>query len=228
MELTKWPRLVVAGKPVTPAQAEEIILRTQDWYDLGTNDREWELAVHAVAQRYGYPPPVPWWDEERAQPDAYKARQVALAAWKAEWGVLDLAYLDTDRIASAWIGGPKGWVDWDGSIGCRTYNIGKWPSEEEVLADWQAIAAAWPFLELRAQLWPDEGEAPPVVEFRVANGDVLVLHEVTDPLEPQPLREFRALYDGGERGTTLARLEGAFARVNAARLARRETTKGSD
>lgn len=81
---------------------------------------------------------------------------------------------------SCWIGGTHGWCDWDGTIFANSFNVGKWPTVEEVEKDWQAIAAAFPFLDLRSQLLNrgsseavDEG-ASPVVEFVVRNSRVEV------------------------------------------------------
>jgi hypothetical protein len=186
MELTKWPRLLVEGEPVTEQQANEILIRTNSWF-LSSNDRAWEELVYELAGiertgQFGYP------DRE------------SLAAFRERAKVLDLSYLDNERIVSSWIGGPKGWCDWDGTIGATNYNIGKWPALEHVTGDWQAIAAAFPYLSLRAQLAPDEGQAPAVVEWRVQAGRVHLMMADFDPIRPTELAD----------GMILARLTGAY------------------
>jgi hypothetical protein len=134
-------------------------------------------------------------------------------------GVLQLSYLENARIASSWIGGPHGWCDWDGTIGCANYNIGKWPTVEAVTEDWHAIAAAFPYLNLRAQLVPDEGEAESaVVEWQISNGAVSTVEELRDPIvRPGELSAgsllIRFAAVDGERGVSLHRLREALRQV---------------
>lgn len=160
-DLTKWPRLLVAGDSVTVEQAEEIIIRTNEWY-LCINDHSFERAVYDAAG-------IDLVDELYSHPDVQSMRE-----FKRCYQVLHpLHYLYNSRIASSWVGGPYGWVDWNGHIGCDNYNIGKWPSHESVLSEWETIAVAFPFLNLRVQLVPDEGAADmPAVEYRVHDGIV--------------------------------------------------------
>lgn len=167
-DLTKWPRLLVVGEPVTARQAEEIIIRTNHWY-LITNDTRFERDIYAAAG-------IALRDESYVLPDA-----VSLRDFERRHHVLSLSYLHNHRIVSSWIGGPHGWVDWDGNVGCDNYNVGKWPGRDEVLEDWEKIAEAFPYLNLRAQLLPDEGECEaPAVEYRMHNG---VVEMINDPSE---------------------------------------------
>lgn len=163
--LPKWPGLLVAGKKVRPRQAAQIIIRTLSPY-LGCNDRLWNQMVRTVL---GFPV-----HESGPFPASFFAEETEAA--KA-LGVLDLPYLYNSRIMSSWIGGPKGWVDWDGTVFANHYNIGKWPTVEEVRREWRDIAGAFPFLDLTAQLLDREaGEegGVPLVEFRVKEGSVWV------------------------------------------------------
>lgn len=199
---TKWPRLIVTGQPVTHQQANEILLRTNCWWYLGGNDRLWtRLVADAVSLTLdGYDNPTT--DTTRAL--------------IARWNVLELEYLANARIESSWIGGPHGWCDWNGTIGCANYNIGKWPSAEQVTAEWAAIAAAFPFLSLDAQVVEDEGEADTAaVQWRVRDGVV----EVVEPGEllraPSDVTFLAPLMIGGERGVPLSRLREAVAQLNA-------------
>ena len=102
---------------------------------------------------------------------------------------LDIYYLQNSRIVSCWIGGTKGWCDWNGNIECSNYNIGKWPSIKEVYEEWCVIAKEFPYLNLRSQLMnceayeaisdDGENEPKPIVEFIVKDGKV----EMVEPTE---------------------------------------------
>jgi hypothetical protein len=208
-DLSKWPRLLVVGQPVDRTQANEILVRTNQWH-LATNDREWQASVYQLAglavDHLGYP----------------TAR--ALASFEAEVGVLELHYLHNHQIASAWIGGPYGWCDWDGAIGCTTWNIGKWPSQGEVEDDLRQIAAAFPYLDLGVQLVPDEGQAPtPAVTYWLHGGTVDGDHSLRRFLaSPTQLPDAHVLGRmlGGrarERGVDIGRLAEALKQVREAR-----------
>lgn len=206
-DLTKWPRLLVTGQPVTPTQANNIILRTHDW-PLCANDRNWERQVYDAIHTHGAGPQLEgdMWNWGRHLHDQFRH-------WQRRIGVLDLHYLHNNQIASSWIGGPHGWCDWNGNIGCTTWNIGKWPTVEAVTEDWQTIASAFPYLDFRAQLVPEEGEAAaPAVEWKVAGGRVQVIDGPSELIvEPGEPSYFTVLTPGGERGVDLDRLREALA-----------------
>lgn len=201
--LGKWPRLIVVGPPVTRDQAAEIIVRTDSWM-LSSNDRPWVRQVAEVAgielDEYHY------------------ASWNAIVPFRRSIGALDLEYMGNDRIMSAYIGGPHGWINWNGAIGASDYNLGKWPRGEEVLADVEKIAAAWPFLRFDMQLIADEGEGAPAINFRVEGGDV----EVSKPdgylASPTEIPDgailsvmFAPEFTRRERGCTLDQLRAAVA-----------------
>jgi len=210
---TKWPRLIVVGEPVTEQQANEILIRTCVASYLTVNERAWnEVVARAMGLPEGddFPPRELEGDARMAW---VKERWAAVDKRCAELGILPLEYLATSRISSSWIGGPKGWCDWDGTIGCSNYNIGKWPSTEEVTKEWQAIAAAFPYLRLDAQVVDDEGEGEIADQWHVADG-IAELVEVGEPLRHQDQPEFLALSRiGWERGVSIERLREAVAQV---------------
>jgi len=171
--LPKWPALAVVGEKITENQAAEILIRTDRWY-FSRNDPRWYAAIWRMLD-------VPL--DEYGNPD-YDAR---LRVMK-ECRVLDLDYLCNDQIASSSIGGPHGWCDWQGNIGCNSFNIGKWPRIEDIDYEWRLIAEAFPYLKLRAQVYncavtEEREDKTPVVEWVVENGQV----ELREPTEPIPL-----------------------------------------
>lgn len=171
VELGKWPRLLIVGDSVTERQASEIILRTTT--GLYGNDKPF---LRAVCDLLGVQPG----DYGCVEPGSFKR-------WRDSVNAIAVRYLENDRIMSSWVGGSRGWCDWDGRIGCATYNIGKWPHAGDVHGDWCLIARAWPFLNLRCQLVPDEGAGAPAVEWRVTGGTVDVSPPeglLTDPRDP--------------------------------------------
>jgi hypothetical protein len=138
--------------------AAEILIRTDSFY-LSCNDREWTRKLYGVLgvalDEHGLVENMDQEDEA-----------------KVHYGVLQLEYLTNHRIASSYVGGPHGWIDWDGTIGCSTFNIGKWPDSERVLKEWELIASTWPELELQCQLVADEGEGKPMVDYFISGGNV--------------------------------------------------------
>ncbi|MEV0617644.1 hypothetical protein AB0I81_30285 [Nonomuraea sp. NPDC050404] len=211
-DLTKWPRLLVAGEPVTREQANEILIRTDPWF-LSPNDQAWVSAVEGVAAEYGMPVDPPF----SADIETKKASWAAKRAWQKRTGVLQLEYLGNQRIASPWIGGPKGWCDWDGRIGCSNYNIGKYPSVEQLTSEWQRIAVAFPYLRLHAQVLDideDEGTGPVLATWAVMDGRAALVEPVGEVAPIVQLDEWDVLarlLPGGERGVTLERLREALA-----------------
>lgn len=173
--LGKWPCLVVVGDPVTPEQAMEILIRT-DMLEFITNDKYFNNKCAS----YFYGRQI---DSLGSFSDQFRGEDGKVDFhnyWrfkdrtKDAVGQIDLQYLYNSRIMSSWMGGPHGWCDWNGYIGCSNYNIGKWPSVEEVCKEWQAIATAFPYLNIKSQLIADEGEGNIAIEFEVKDGKVTV------------------------------------------------------
>lgn len=169
-ELIKWPAMVVQGQKVSREMAADILIRTDSNlpdFTYAGNDRAFRKALNAL---FGIPDGVP--------DDDWKGHWDRLDYLKKKTGRIDLSYLSNNRIVSSWVGGPHGWINWDGSIFSNNSNIGKWPSVSEVAADWAVIAATWPELDLVCQLYQEEtghdGDNEPVVEFVVKNAHVLV------------------------------------------------------
>lgn len=160
--LPKWPGLLVTGENITPAQAEQVILRTEQWY--GSNEHAWDNYLKDELTARGF------------KVDTYGERRYVSPLQNVDKGCVPLGYLYNAQISSSWVGGAHGWCDWSGKIFSNNYNIGKWPSVLEVLNEWKEIARAFPFLDLTAQLLSGEiGEEDivPVVNFRIKSGEAV-------------------------------------------------------
>jgi hypothetical protein len=163
INLPKWSAMFVSGKPVTVAQAGLILLLTDDWRLPGRN-KEWVREFTEIT-------------------DVDLTSSSSLSELRDELRILKLRYLINSRINSSWVGGVYGWCDWDGTIGCSNFNIGKDPSVEVVFEEWKLIAEAFPFLELTCQLYSGEVfefGVRPLVEYVINEGGVL-LREPTEP-----------------------------------------------
>lgn len=202
----KWLRLLITGEPVTWSQTNEIMVRTNSWY-LETNDVTW---LRLVAREFGIPLGTD------ARPSYRGIREVY-----EELGVLPLKHLSNHRIVSNWLGGPNGWCDWDGTIGCSTWNIGKWPNLSDVDRDLDLIAEAFPFLRAHVQLITDEGDGGIAATWAVRRGKAARV-EPAGLIRPVGRLDVALALEnlnapGRERGVSLPRLRKALAQVRAAR-----------
>lgn len=174
----KWPGLLVKGEHVTPDQAAEIIVRTAYW-PMSSNTKDFDELANKIA---GFP------NYNFGEPDEdFLKREKRIESAEKRLGVLDINYLHNWFITSSWVGGPYGWCHWSGGIYALNYNIGKWPSLEDVTEEWEIIAKAFPFLDLRAQVLADEagfGDVTPTAEWIVKGGKVEVVAP-TEPLYPK-------------------------------------------
>lgn len=183
----KWPRLIVDGKSVTADQAEQILIRTNGWY-LHCNDPQWEEGARKIL---GMVDMFAEMDHSRRDEPGYISSLIDESDRAMDaLGVLRLQYLDNNRIATSYFGGVHGWCNWNGRIGCADYNIGKWPSVDEITMDWKRIARAFPFLSLRCQvvsmLYDDQYHEYPITmgrvwgTWRIRGGKVLFDSDNTD------------------------------------------------
>jgi hypothetical protein len=220
--LSKWPAMVVVGKNITKEQAKEIIIRTSGLYfssndhefdrqleeyvfevDLSSGKDKYELFRNDVGE-------IDWQAYHQHTDKAYEKYKI----------ITDLDYLQNSRIVSCWIGGPHGWCDWNGRIFSDNYNIGKYPSVEEVEKEWRLIAEAFPFLELKCQLFNGETceeDNKPIIQFNVANGIVEVVEPEEILVSPndnlaETMKGF--LNPGRERGCTFEQFKDACDYIN--------------
>lgn len=171
IKLPAWSPMLVKGDRVSPSQAAEVLIRTDNLY-FATKDRAWERTLN---QEIGITQDV--WDgsyEERIQ--ALEARDRARIRYRV---LSDIQYLNNRKVASSSVRGPYGWINWDGTIFCDSYMIGKHAKVEEVFEEWLTIAKEWPFLRLRCQLLDTSIGSPLpqcLIEYVVESGCVSVKH----------------------------------------------------
>lgn len=183
MGLPKWPQMIVRGQPVTVDQAKEIIRRTDRAFTchLSGNDHK---TVRNIAQRLGLPASMYsaydglGRDDEAAQDDWRAAEE-----FRELWGTISTEYVTNNWVSSAFIYGPHGWCHPDGTIS-YDHNVGKWPSLDDIIKDWDTLATAFPFLDVTITLMNGESceeFTRPVVTLKVKDGNVTVC-----PPEPAP------------------------------------------
>lgn len=208
VSLPKWPALVVVGDDIEPGEAAEVLIRT----DMNCPDFEYAGNDKGHRERmaglFGIEPTRDHhgWTDEHDRIRYYRERHAAIDKLRGEMGILPLNYLHNHQIISAYIGGPHGWCDWNGRIGCNGYNIGKWPDVEDVAKDLEIITKAFSFLDLRAQLFDDEHHnvPNPLVHFIAHNGDVTVRESNGVKLDiPDDTISLRCFTPGGEIGINL-------------------------
>lgn len=175
--LPKWPQLMIVGDRVTESQAKEIIFRTDSFLHSVFGDR--------CSNNTGFEAQY----RNRAKLNLERFHHTDLSFksgnWSAitridelvkEWvGAIELAYIPSRFAASAFVFGPNGFCSPTGEI-FHQYNVGKWPSVEDVYNDFVAIAEAFPYIKLKAALYDKEhsedGPHRAVVCFEMENGKV--------------------------------------------------------
>lgn len=216
--LPKWPALVVVGEPVTEQQAMAINVMT-DRFSFCSNDRAFEKQIHKLI----YDVDESWGDLSDALKEKHGISDFH-EVWdlkekiSSKYGALELNYMSNSRIVSSWIGGPHGWCDWDGTIGSSNYNVGKYPSVQDVYDDCVKIAEAFPFLNMKVQLMnqeagDDERPLEPVIEYSIKDGEV-DMYEPAEILKTPSFgnvdmyARFNSPYP--ERGCTIEKLKEAL------------------
>jgi len=192
INLPKWPAMVVVGKEVTADQAYEILIRTDSFW-FSTNDRSFARQLY---------------EELDLEYDEYHVKDFnKLEEVKKVYGILPLEYLGNRQIVSSYVGGPHGWCNWSGEIKHIPYNIGKWPSMTDVFGEWKIISKAFPFLDLKCQLFDKEfceEDLKALIEFKVKNGKVTYVKPKKDfPVFDPPINVMRFMDQFAERGCSL-------------------------
>ena len=168
--LPKWPQMRVIGKPITSEQAKEIIFKTDDFLtDIsrysGGNKRAFNTAYREAAGLAGRD------DVEDIHTMDRFEFQTQL---RASLGCLELEYLGNHWASSSFVYGAHGWCHPDGTLFNR-YNVGQWPTEGDLIAEWSRIAETFPFLDLHAMFMSGancEDNTEMVFGLHVVNGKI--------------------------------------------------------
>lgn len=178
LALPKWPLAKITGESVTNEQALEIIRRVDSFF--GGSCGNDATTAKKLWQSIGYP------DDSRAvgTQSLGNLQKVAsdTAAWKESWEFLDLHFLSTSWVSTAFVYGPSGWIAPDGKIMYQD-NIGKWPSAHEVYADLAVLTQNFKFLNMELTLYSGENCQvsecpdgwPPIMTFVVREGVLRVV-----------------------------------------------------
>jgi hypothetical protein len=186
--LPKWPQMVVTGPRLREDLALEVIRRTDSWFVSGHDCNDHDGDRH-LARRFRMPH---YHDYAERHPDGFdwRAHWDRCERWKKAWGVIETNYVRNTWIGSSFIHGPHGWCHPDGQI-YYIDNVGKWPSVEEIRADWQTLATTFPFLTLTATLMSGEScedGTSAVVAIAVADGQARLMEPSVGYRAPR--REF--------------------------------------
>lgn len=212
--------MIVSGRRVTFDQADEILIRTNDWNQDST-DHDWTDTVYAAAGIEMGTLNIP-------HPDA-------IAQFKKMYRVLDLQYCWNIRLMSRDLLGPRGWCDWDGTIRYELPLVGPtWPQFQELVEDWVLIASAFPFLECQVQFVNQEitnavektgafMPLPPKFRIKVDKGKVVP--DISERGFKRIKHKYESRYDIrtmmrrtgshlGQQGAPIARIKEALDRVS--------------
>lgn len=169
IELPKWPGLLIVGDSITPQQAGEILIRTNDWYNIFNYNKN-NFLLDEIKNIYKKTLPIE---------ELISEIKIDQEVFNNKIKSLSLSHLDNERIDSSWIGGLKGWCNWDGTIFCNNYNIGKWPYIGDVLDDLKLIVKNFPYLNFKLQLLSHEAdieenarEVKPLVSLEISKGQI--------------------------------------------------------
>lgn len=169
IELPKWPGLLIVGDQITPQQAGEILIRTNDWYDVFNYNKN-NFLLNEIKKIYRETLPIEELISEIKLDEKIFCNKI---------DHLLLSCLYNERIDSSWIGGLKGWCNWDGTIFCNNYNIGKWPYIGDVLNDLRLIIKNFPYLNFQLQILSHEAnieenvhEVKPLVSLEISKGQI--------------------------------------------------------
>ena len=183
--LPKWPQCYIWGKKITLEQADEIIRRTDYFFNAcgcGGNNHEFNESVEKICK-------IPRFENFTGNEGAvaWDTYDEAVGEYYKKWGYVKLRYLYNDWVSSSYVGGPNGWCNPTGDI-FFSRNIGKWPEVKEVYEDLKQIAEAFPFLDIYCTLMSgeySEENTRSVISMHISDGKVRFIDTI--PHEKIPI-----------------------------------------
>lgn len=201
LSLPKWPQMRVWGEDVTVEQAKEIIFRTDSFFCTSEdmeNDRRPNWADWARVQIGLASPAI----SRLSHVERYNMDLEIGQALKA----ITNDYVRNSWADSSYVYGAYGWCSPEGKI-FYCDNVGKWPSANEILEEWEQLAAAFPFVKATVVVMSAEhcegGE--PVFAIKIKGG---VANAVTADEVVMPDMEFSR--DAEDLSAILGSMFGAF------------------
>ena len=182
LALPRWPQCKISGKPVTREQALDILMKTDLFFthiseNASGNNKAWIAWAHRAI---GYDKIF-----ERF-PEAHKLSEAEYGSFREfvdeladALGLVPLGYLANDWASSSEVVGPNGWCNPNGTI-AYIDNVGKKPTVLELHEEFEAIATAFPYLDLTATVMNGSSAEPdiePVITFIVKRGRVTMTDE---------------------------------------------------
>jgi hypothetical protein len=141
IDLGKWPRLLALGKILSIEQTYEVIVKTTNLWNICTNSYSL-LSTNRLLKLMSS-------DNFTITSEKLYSSNIPEEDWIFN---KELDYLHNSQFYSSWIGGRHGWLNWNGTIRTSNYNIGKWPSVNDVLNDVITLKTQFPFLDVTFQL----------------------------------------------------------------------------
>ena len=165
--LPRQSPMTVMGSSISREEAADLLLRTNNWHwgEVCTWEAIEMWSALGIPCGYGKAPDR---DSLREFLDRVHA--------------LNLQYICNHRLLA---GTPNGWCDWQGYIH-TTSGLVYWGETEAVREEWTEVADAFPFLDLRCQLWDEAGNKP-LIEFTVRGGKVRTSTPRSPLLKPTSL-----------------------------------------
>jgi len=174
--LPKWPQLIIVGDKVSKELAKEIIFRTDEFLvdpssHSGGNNKNFNAfyrkranleSLNEMRSHDGHSWTLPNYDKVD---HLYKVL-----------GFVKLQYIYNNWGSSCFAYGPAGFCSPDGDI-FFCHNVGKYPEVKDIFEDFEAIAKAFPSLNMKAALYDGEeceDDTKFVVGFIIKNGEVLM------------------------------------------------------
>lgn len=179
--LEKWCPYVIEGEKISKELAEEILIRTDDFY-FG-NNRE----LNALIRKFlGVKNCEEWFPYEEMQGVFERIKSLRN----------DIHYFSNQPFESTFWQGPYGWVDWQGNVGSCTHNAGKWPNAEEIYNEWKLIAETWPTLILTVRVYRSEFNDGETHENQLPQIQLDVKDGVVKVVEPTMIKDINQIYSG--------------------------------
>lgn len=198
MDLPPGTEIRLTGKRVTRKQAAEIIYRTMGSLVFSTNlhklgvsltctlmgNSRWANMVQNMTEYVRL-----WVEIEEVDGQLRKLEETAKINdnWRRmedrqkEIGLLPgLKHMRNTKLLSNHIYGPRGWVDWDGTVGMTDYRLDGKCKVGQLKSELDAIASAFPHLEMQVQFLPrdHDGNATavePLAQIDVIDGEAAIV-----------------------------------------------------